>query len=44
MSVTDGDSWQATYGISDTVKWSKSIILETKIFEELLKHEVQCGF
>ena len=42
--MTYDDSWQAIYGISDTVKWSKSIILETKNCEELLKHEVHCWF
>ena len=36
--------WQAIYGISATVKWSKSIILETKNCEELLKLEVHCWF
>ena len=42
--MTYDDDWQAIYGISDTVKWCKSIILETKNCEELLKQEVHCWF
>ena len=42
--MTYDDGWQAIYGISDTVKWCKSIILETNNSEELLKHEVHCWF